>query len=80
MKPVYCNTFNVTSNKSQSEVTLSFAHIYTEHNFSAKNGSLTDVSAQLADEVGCVLMSRDGAIALARLMNKMMKDWGIDLD
>ncbi len=80
MKPVFSNTFNVTHNKQKSETVLSFAHIYTEHNFSMKSGSLTDVSAQVADEVASVLITRDGTIALAKLLSRVMSDWGIDLD
>ena len=79
MKPVFSNTFNVTHNKNKSEVALSFAHIYTEHNFSMKQGALTDVSAQVADEVASVLITKDGVVALARLLNKIVSDWGIDL-
>lgn len=79
MKPVFCNTFNVTHNKNKSEVALSFAHIYTDHNFSMQNGSLTDVSAQVADEVASVLLTRDGTVALARLLNRIISDWGIDI-
>ena len=79
MKPVFSNTFNVTHNKNKSEVALSFAHIYTEHNFSMKNGTLTDVSAQVADEVASVLITKDGVVALARLLNKIVSDWGIDI-
>ncbi len=79
MKPVFANTFNVTSNKGKAEVALSFAHIYTEHNFSMKQGTLTDVSAQVADEVASVLITKDGVVALARLLNKVCSDWGIDI-
>ena len=79
MKPIFSNTFNVTHNKNKSEVALSFAHIYTEHNFSMKQGALTDVSAQVADEVASVLITRDGVVALARLLNKVVSDWGIDI-
>lgn len=79
MKPVFANTFNVTHNKNKAEVALSFAHIYTEHNFSMKQGTLTDVSAQVADEVASVLITKDGVVALARLLNKIVADWGIDI-
>ena len=79
MKPIFANTFNVTHNKNKSEVALSFTHIYTEHNFSMKNGTLADVSGQVADEVASVLITREGTIALARLLNKIVTDWGIDI-
>ena len=80
MKPVFSNTFNVTHNKNKSEVALSFAHIYTEHNFTMKNGSLTDVSGQVVDEVASVLISKESTVALAKLLNKVVRDWGIELE
>ncbi len=79
MRPVFANTFNVTHNKGKAEVALSFAHIYTDHNFSMKQGTLTDVSAQVADEVASVLITRDGLVALTKLLNRVMDDWGIDV-
>ncbi len=79
MRPVFANTFNVTHNKSKAEVALSFAHIYTDHNFSMKQGTLTDVSAQVAEEVASVLITRDGVVALTRLLNRVVEDWGIDI-
>ena len=78
MKPVFTNTFNVTHNKNKSEIALSFSHLYTEHNFSMKDGALTDVSAQIVDEVASVLMSREGVVALSRLLNKLVDSWGVD--
>lgn len=80
MKPVFSNTFNVTHNKNKSEVALSFAHIYTEHNFTMKNGSLTDVSGQVVDEVASVLISKESTVALAKLLNKVVRDWGIEIN
>lgn len=78
MKPVFSNTFNVTRT-NKSELTLSFGHVYTEHNFSFKDGALTDVSAQVADEVASLIITKDGAVALAKLLNKAMANWGIDI-
>ena len=80
MKPVFCNTFNITHNKNKSEVAISFTHVYTEHSFAMKNGALTDVSAQVCDDVASVLTTRDGVIALTKLLNRMVNDWGIDLE
>ena len=80
MKPVFCNTFNLTHNKSKSEIALQFSHAYTEHNFTMKNGSLTDVSAQVVDDVASLLLTREGTVALAKLLNKVVADWGIDLN
>ena len=80
MKPVFCNTFNITHNKNKSEVAISFTHVYTEHSFAMKNGALTDVSAQVCDDVASVLTTRDGVIALTKLLNRMVSDCGIDLN
>ncbi|MCF0121160.1 MAG: hypothetical protein HUJ65_05930 [Oscillospiraceae bacterium] len=80
MKPAFSNTFNVSHNKNKSEIALTFSHVYTEHNFSMQGGQLTDVSAQVCDDVSCILLTRDGAVALAKLMNKMVRDWGVSLD
>ena len=80
MKPFICNTFNVSHNKNKSEIILSFAHVYAEHNFTMKSGALTDVSAQVVDEVASVLVSREGAVALAKLFNRIVGDWGIDVN
>ena len=79
MKPVFANTFKVTHNKNQSELELSFTHIYTDHKFSVQNGALTEVSAQVADEVANILVSKDAAVALTRLLCKIVSGWGIDV-
>ena len=79
MKPVFSNTFNVTHNKNKSEVAISFSHAYTEHSFSMKNGTLTDVSAQVCDDVASILTTREGLLALTKLLNKVVSDWGIDI-
>ena len=75
MKPEFCNTINLTHNKNKSEIVLNFSHLYTEHNFTSKNGALTDVSAQVVEPVASVLLSREGALALTRLMNRITKEW-----
>lgn len=74
MKPVFSNTFNVTHNKNKTEIALSFSHVYTEHNFTMKNGALTDVSGQVVEEVSSILLSREGAVALTRLLNRVLGD------
>ena len=74
MKPVFSNTFHVSHNKNKSEISLSFGHVYTEHNFTMKSGTLTDVSGQVVEEVASVLLSREGAVALTRLLNRVLGD------
>ncbi len=78
MRPEYCNTFNVTREKRRSPVTLSFAHIYTDHSFSVKGGTLTDVSGKVADEVAGVLLELEDFIALTQMVNRMVSDWDIE--
>lgn len=75
MKPEFCNTINLTHNKNKSEIVLNFSHLYTEHNFTSKNGALTDVSGQVVEPIASILLSREGAVALARLLNRIVKDW-----
>ena len=78
MKPEFCNTINLTHNKDKSEIVLNFSHLYTEHNFTSQNGALTDVSAQVVEPVASILLSREGAMALTRLMNRVVQGWGED--
>jgi len=78
VKPVFSNTFHVTHNKTKSEIALSFGHAYTEHNFTMKNGALTDVSGQVVDEVSSILLSREGAVALSRLLNRVVGEWNAE--
>ncbi|MBQ9979824.1 MAG: hypothetical protein IJP23_02020 [Oscillospiraceae bacterium] len=80
MKPVYCNTFNITHDKGKSEIALNFNHIYTEHNYTIKEGGLTDVSAQVVDEVASIQVSRAGFLSFVKLCNKIVRDLGIDPD
>ena len=75
MKPEFCNTINLTHNKNKSEIVLNFSHLYTEHNFTSQNGALTDVSAQVVEPVASILLNREGAIALTRLMNRVVQGW-----
>ena len=78
MKPEFCNTINLTHNKNKSEIVLNFSHLYTEHNFTSQNGALTDVSAQVVEPVASILLNREGAIALTRLMNRVVQGWEDD--
>ena len=71
MKPVYCNTASLTHNAKTGEVSLSFGHIYTEHNLSVAGNGITDVSAKVAEEEAHVIMSREGFAALKRLVDNV---------
>ena len=74
MKPVFSNTFNVAHNKNKSEISIAFAHIYTERNFALKDGALTNVSAQVVDDVANILMTKETASALARLLMRVVSE------
>ena len=71
MKPVYCNTASLSHNAKTGEVSLSFAHIYTEHNLSVAGNGITDVSAKVAEEEAHVIMSREAFIGLKRIMDNI---------
>ena len=75
MKPVYSNAMNLAHNKTKSEVTLTFSHNYTEHNFSMTGGTLTDVSAPVVEEVASIVMNRESVVALTQMLSKMLSDW-----
>ena len=71
MKPVYCNNSTVNLNPKTGEVSISFAHIYTDHNLSVSGGGLTDVSAKLVEEEAHVIMSREAFVGLKRVMDNI---------
>ena len=71
MKPVYCNTASITHNAKTGEVSLSFSHLYTEHNLSAAAGGLTDVSAKVVEEEAHVIMSKEGFLSLKHLVDNV---------
>ena len=76
MKPVYCNATSITHNQKTGEISLSFVHIYTEHNLSVNAGGLTDVSARVADEEAHIIMSREGFTALKRFVDGVWEKMG----
>ena len=53
MKPQFANVFNVSVNDNRSECSLSFYHMYVQHNYG---------------EVASIMLTRDGANALTRLL------------
>ena len=75
MKPEFSNAFNLSNNKDHSEVVLTFSHVFSEHNFSMKGGAMTDVSGQVVQQLASIIMTHQGAVALTRMLNKMMEDW-----
>ena len=75
MKPIFSNTFNISHNKTKTEIALNFSHVYSEHKFNVSNGTLTDVSAQVCDEIASILLTKEGTIALANLLSRIIGDW-----
>ncbi len=78
MKPVYCNTVSISNNNKTGEISLSFAHIYSEHKLSVATGTMTDVSMPVVSEEACVVMSRSGFLALKRLVDQVAGQIGAD--
>ena len=76
MKPVYCNNTTINYNPKTGEATLSFSHIYTEHNMSFSGGGLTDVSAKVVEEEAHIIMSREAFLGLKRVMDNIFSQMG----
>ena len=64
MKPRFANVFNVSVNDNRSECSLSFYHMYVQHNYTPQPKGLID----MVDEVASIMLTRDGAHALTRLL------------
>ena len=73
MKPQYSNHAVVDYNARTGEVTISFSHIYNAHKLSAAHGGLTDVFAQVAEEVGSVMLSQDSFLRLKHIMDDILE-------
>ena len=76
MKPLYCNNTTIDCNGSTGEVSLTFSHIYTDHNFRVDNNGLTDVSARVIDEEAHVIMSRESFLSLRQIINTIAEKMG----
>ena len=76
MKPLYCNNTTIDCNGSTGEVSLTFSHIYTDHNFRVDNSGLTDVSARVIDEEAHVIMSRESFLSLRQIINTIAEKMG----
>lgn len=70
MKPQFSNLFNVSTNDAHSECSLSFYHLYVSHNYTPQQKGLIDMPEKTVDEVASVMLTRDGAQALVRLLRK----------
>ncbi len=70
MKPEFANVFNISSNDSKNECSLSFYHMYMKHNYTPQQKGLIDMPEKNVDEVASVMLTREGALALLRLLQK----------
>ena len=68
MKPQFANVFNVSVNDNRSECSLSFYHMYVQHNNTPQPKGLIDMPEKTVDEVASIMLTRDGAHALTRLL------------
>lgn len=69
MKPQFANVFNVSVNDNRSECSLSFYHMYVQHNYTPQPKGLIDMPEKTVDEVASIMLTRDGAHALTRLLS-----------
>ena len=72
MKPQFANVFNISSNDSHSECSLSFYHMYMKHNYTPQQKGLIDMPEKTVDEVCSVILTREGARALLQLLQKSL--------
>ena len=72
MKPNFANVFNVSANENRSEFVLSFFQMYMKHNYTPQQNGLIDCPEKSVDEVASILMTRDGAVALIKLLEKTL--------
>ena len=64
MKPQFANVFNVSVNDNRSECSLSFYHMYMQHNYTPQPKGLIDMPEKTVGEVASIMLTRDGAHAL----------------
>ena len=72
MKPQFANVFNISSNDSKSECSLSFYHMFMKHNYTPQQKGLIDMPEKTVDEVCSVMLTREGARALLQLLQKSL--------
>ena len=65
MKPQFANVFNVSVNDNRSECSLSFYHMYMQHNYTPQPKGLIDMPEKTVGEVASIMLTRDGAHAPA---------------
>ena len=70
MKPQFSNVFNVSTNDSRTECSLSFYHMYVSHNYTPQQKGLIYMPEKTIDEVANVMLTREGAHALIQLLVK----------
>ena len=68
MKPQCANVFNISTNENQSECSLSFYHMYMKHNYTPQQKGLIDMPEKTVGEVASIMLTREGAHALTRLL------------
>ena len=73
MRPQFANIFHLGVNQNKSEFLLDFHHGYTAHNYTPKQNGLIDVPVQQADQVASLLLTREGAVALMRLLQNTLE-------
>ena len=74
MKPEFANVFNISSNENKSECSLSFYHMFVKHTYTPQQKGLIDMPEKTVDEVASVMLTREGAIALMRLLEKTFEE------
>lgn len=56
MKPQFANVFNVSVNDNRSECSLSFYHMYMQHNYTPQPKGLIDMPEKTVGEVASIML------------------------
>ncbi len=70
MKPQFANVFNISTNETRSECSLSFYHMYMKHTYTPQQKGLIDMPEKTIEEVANIMLTREGAHALMKLLAK----------
>lgn len=57
MKPQFANVFNVSVNDNRSECSLSFYHMYVQHNYTPQPKGLIDMPEKTVGEVASIMLT-----------------------
>lgn len=76
MKPQFANVFNVSVNDNRSECSLSFYHMYMQHNYTPQPKGLIDMPEKTVGEVASIMLTRGVWVRPAAMWSEMIERGG----